>query len=95
MNHQNRMAVVLMASYTMTLKECLETLLTFKGIDCSTLSTKQLIEEGRKTLFDFQYPVLMKITRVFWKQISFVKCGLGNISGGCLKLNHYKMLKWL
>lgn len=41
----------------MTLKECLETLLSFDGVDVSTLNTKQMIEEGRKRLFDFDYQI--------------------------------------
>ena len=46
-----------MSSYTMTLKECLETLLMFDDVNAEELSTKQLIEEGRKKLFDFDYQI--------------------------------------
>ncbi len=46
-----------MASYSMTLRECLQTLLSYKGIDYSGMNTKEFIEEGRKVLFDFKYPI--------------------------------------
>lgn len=41
----------------MTLRDCLATLFAFKGIDANQYSTKQFIEEGRKLLFDFDYPL--------------------------------------
>lgn len=46
-----------MASYTMDLRECLQTFLLFSDVDVETLSTREMIEEGRKKLFDFDYPL--------------------------------------
>jgi hypothetical protein len=41
----------------MELRSCLSTFLVFSGVDVSTMTTKQLIEEGRKKLFDFEYEI--------------------------------------
>lgn len=46
-----------MASYTMTLRECIQTLLSFRGVKYDHLPTKDFIELGRKELFDFDYPI--------------------------------------
>lgn len=46
-----------MSSYTMTLKETLETFLVFSGYDVSQMSLREMIEEGRKKLFNFEYPI--------------------------------------
>lgn len=46
-----------MSSYTMTLKETLQTLLVFDNVDVTKLNTKQFIEEGRKKLFNFSYDI--------------------------------------
>lgn len=49
--------MVQMSSYSMTLQEVLATLLAFDDFDASKLTTKSFIEEGRKRLFNFDYPI--------------------------------------
>lgn len=46
-----------MSSYSMTLQEVLATLLAFSDVDVTNFTTKQFIEEGRKKLFNFEYPI--------------------------------------
>lgn len=46
-----------MATYSMTLRETLQTLMMYKNIDYSMMNTKDFIEEGRKHLFDFEYSI--------------------------------------
>lgn len=56
-NHKIKMVVAQMASYSMTLRECLQTLLMMNGTDYSSMTTKEFIEEGRKVLFDYDYGI--------------------------------------
>lgn len=46
-----------MATYSMTLRETLQTLMMYKNIDYSMMNTKDFIEEGRKHLFNFEYSI--------------------------------------
>lgn len=41
----------------MTLRQCLQTLLTFKGTDYTQMDTRKFIDEGRKVLFDYDYHI--------------------------------------
>lgn len=61
------MVVNSMASYTMQLKDVLTTLLTFSNVDVSKLSTKELIEQGRKKLFNFTYDIFDENYRAVWE----------------------------
>lgn len=70
-----------MARYSMTLRDCIATLLTFDGVKANTLSSRDFIEEGRKRLFNFSYPIYDQdykkvfethfIRRFYMKEIGF------------------------
>jgi hypothetical protein len=56
-----------MASYTMELRDVLATLLDFDGVDVSALNTKDLIEQGRGKLFNFEYEIFDPNYKAVWE----------------------------
>lgn len=67
LNLNRKRVVEQMASYTMELRDCLSTLLIWDGVDVTQFTRNQLIEEGRKKLFNFEYEIFDQNYKAVWE----------------------------
>jgi hypothetical protein len=84
-----------MASYTMELRDVLKTLLVFANVDVSNMTTKDLIEQGRKKLFNFEYEIFDPNYKAVWETNFIRNFFLREIGFETEDLFQFQLESWL